>query len=78
MVMADKTSVQSVLISRKVAGDQQAAQMWLAMHEFKTDLDVTPQTFRARQIDPRKFVPGSFRTIKLTDGVKAVIGRLKK
>jgi hypothetical protein len=72
------TIVQSVLISRRIVHEPRTAQLWLMMHNFKTDLDIKPKTYRARQIDPRKFVPGSFKTIILTDGVKAVVGRLKK
>lgn len=39
--------------------------------------DETENSFRYRVKDPEKFQDGSFRTIDITDGVKAVIGRLK-
>lgn len=40
-------------------------------------LDITDKLIRARQKEPDMFEPGSFRTIRLAPGVKAIIGRLK-
>jgi hypothetical protein len=36
-----------------------------------------PNQHAARLISPGRFEKGSFRTIKLTSGVTAIIGRLK-
>jgi hypothetical protein len=54
------------------------AKEWLKFHGFKRGLDVKPNTFRARQQEPSKFLKRSFRTITLSPGVKAVIGCPKK
>jgi len=40
-------------------------------------IDETQNNFRVRQRDPKEFNENSFRMIRLTDGVKAVIGKLK-
>lgn len=39
--------------------------------------DITENKIRARQIDPDRFEKGSFKTIRLASGVKAIVGRLK-
>ena len=71
------TTVQSVLLSRSRFSSQRQAMAWLKGHGWRQALDVKPNTYRARQIDPAKFARGSFRTIRLTDGVEAVIGHLR-
>lgn len=45
--------------------------------EIAETVDVTANTIRIRQIDPDKFNKGSFRMKRLTNGVQAVVGRLK-
>jgi hypothetical protein len=40
-------------------------------------LDITDNYIRARQVDPSAFEEGSFRTIRLTSGIKAIIGNKK-
>lgn len=40
-----------------------------------TKLDVTDKMIRARQIEPDKFLKDSFRTIRMTSGIKAVVGK---
>jgi phage I-like protein len=40
-------------------------------------IDETDKSWRVRQRDPGDFEEGSFKTIDITDGVKAVVGRLK-
>jgi hypothetical protein len=40
-------------------------------------VDETETSWRVRQRSPGEFQEGSFRTIEITDGVKAVIGRPK-
>jgi phage head maturation protease len=62
------------------------AKKWARDHDFtdaKVDEPEDGKTIRLRQHDPSEFDedgmgPGKFRTIKLDDGVKAVIGVLKK
>ncbi len=54
------------------------AKAWAKQHGFHAGgIDATEDSIRIRQEDPEKFKPGSFRTIELTNGVKAVIGKLK-
>jgi len=41
-------------------------------------IDITKNYIRIRQKDPSDFIKGSFRTIVLSDGIKAIIGKIKK
>jgi hypothetical protein len=68
------TSVQSVLLSKEKFFTPEAAQLWLMLNGFNTDLDETTWYYRARQVNPSKFYPDTFRTISFSDRVKAVIG----
>jgi hypothetical protein len=73
----DRTTVQS-LIFEKDDFSEDEAKVWAKKHDFKAaDVDETQDSYRLRQQDPKLFKKGSFRTIKLTDGVKAVIGHKK-
>jgi hypothetical protein len=38
------------------------------------DLDTTDAYIRVRQVEPSEFEKGSFRTIRLASGIKAIIG----
>ena len=40
-------------------------------------LDITDQYIRARQIEPSEFEEGTFKTIRLASGIKAIVGRKK-
>jgi ABC-type transport system involved in cytochrome bd biosynthesis fused ATPase/permease subunit len=40
-------------------------------------LDITDNKIRARQHEPSEYEKGSFRTIRLTGGIKAIVGRKK-
>lgn len=54
------------------------AKKWAADNGFHaTKVDETQNSIRLRQHDPSEYADGSFRTISLTDGVKAVIGKPK-
>lgn len=76
-LMAESTTVQS-LVFDKEQFTHAAAEAWARGHGFKaTKTDETESSYRLRQREPGDFVDGSFRTITLTDGVKAVVGRLK-
>lgn len=79
LVKADKSEVQTLIFSKtrfKAAGD---AKVWAKENGFKSNkVDETDESFRLRQKEPGSFQDDSFRTITLTDGVKAVIGRPKK
>lgn len=69
------TQVQTLLFDRRVFNTAQEAQRWARGHGYKsTKVDVNINTYRLRQKLPSSFTRGSFRTIELTSGVKAVIG----
>jgi hypothetical protein len=73
------TTVQTLVFDKQVFKTRAAAETWARDHDFKADkVDETETSFRIRQRDPGDFKEGSFRTIEITRGVKAVIGRLKE
>ena len=73
----DPTKIQTLIFAKSVFTEAEA-KAWAKKHDFKSgDVDETEDSFRLRQRDPGEFQKGSFRTITLTDGVKAVIGRPK-
>jgi len=73
-----QTEVQTLIFS-KPKFTRKSAKKWAKDHEFKNNkVDETSTSFRLRQKAPGLFIEGSFRTIELTSGVKAVIGRPKK
>mgnify|MGYP000090037906 FL=1 len=75
---APGTEVQSVIFD-KASFSLEEARAWLRAHDFKVpDVDETEDSYRFRQREPGEFQEGSFRTIEITAGVKAVIGRPKE
>lgn len=73
-----ETKVQTLIFDKEFFSRTQAVE-WASEREFSADkVDSTEESFRLRQRAPGEFKPESFRTITLTKGVKAVIGRLKK
>lgn len=71
------TTVQTLIFSKEKFSRQQAID-WAKEHDYRADkVDETENSFRLRQREPDDFQEGSFRTIELTEGVSAVIGRLK-
>lgn len=74
----ESTTVQTLIFSKEIFDTAEQAKRWAEEHDFKSDkVDETETSFRLRQIDPDQFQEGSFRTIDITDGIKAVIGVLK-
>lgn len=68
------TEIQT-LIFEKPTWDIPFAKHWAEKHDFMYGIvDEKPNSIRIRQRDPSYFVEDSFRTIDITDGVKAVIG----
>lgn len=43
------------------------ANKWLKRHGRAHDVDERPDTLRYRQVEPDRFVPGSFRTYPVPD-----------
>jgi len=76
--LQESTTVQTLIFSKDIFESAEQAKAWAKEHDFKFgSVDETSTSFRLRQIDPDQFVDGSFRTIDITEGVKAVIGVLK-
>lgn len=74
-----KTTTIQTLIFDKERFDAKQAKAWAAKNDFSSEkIDTTGESHRLRQKDPGQFQDGSFRTKTLTEGVQAVIGRLKK
>jgi phage gp29-like protein len=75
------TTVQSLVFSKDRFQTAASAQAWAREHGYKDGsnpgVDETEDSWRIRQRDPGDFDPKSFRTIELTAGVKAVIGKLR-
>jgi len=66
------------LIFRRPLFTRKSAVAWARTHDFRSnDVDETESSYRLRQRDPSRFVPGSFRTIRLSKGVQATLGRLR-
>jgi hypothetical protein len=68
------TKIQTLIFSKEEFTKEQAI-AWAKEHGFSADkVDETEDSYRIRQVDPSEFKEGSFRTITLKKGVKAVIG----
>lgn len=71
------TQVQTLLFARADFGTADAAE-WARDHGFEVPkVHPTKQYIRIRQRAPREFRKGTFRTIELVAGVKAIVGRPK-
>ncbi len=75
----DPTRVQTILFDPKMFPPDKARK-WLSEHDFAVtkEPDITEGSIRFRQKPPGAFQEGSFRTITLRPGIKAVIGRPKR
>lgn len=71
-------TIQSLILDKSKFPTLQAAKKWILDHDFHAPkFDENDLTFRFRQREPDEFQDGSFRTVDITDGVKAVMGILK-
>jgi 2'-5' RNA ligase len=71
---AASTEVQTIIFDKDVFSLDEARK-WLSDNGFKTPaVDETEDSYRFRQREPGDFREGSFRTITLRKGVKAVVG----
>lgn len=70
--------IQTLIFSKEVFETKEEAIKWAKDHDFSTakGVDETETSFRIRQREPSDFRSETFRTIDITDGVKAVVGRL--
>lgn len=76
----DGMQIQTLILSLAHFDSLEHAKQWVATHDFKVRFegkgpDTTSTSYRFRQRDPNDFQRGSFRTIDLAQGVKAVVGR---
>ncbi len=77
--LVEQNTVVQTLIFDKAMFSKQEAIDWAKGHDFRADkVDETEDSYRLRQREPSEFDEESFRTIDITDGVKAVIGKLKE
>lgn len=67
------TEIQTLIFSKDNFTQDQAKD-WAWEHDFNAGIDEKENTYRMRQQHPSKFKDGTFRTIDITDGIKAVIG----
>lgn len=77
------TTLQTLVLSKEEFKTLEEAVAWVKDHNFKVEYegkapDETSTSYRFRQVDPKAFEEGSFRTIDVRPGVKAVIGVLKQ
>ena len=73
------TSVQTIILARDSFPTRERATSWARDHEFATsNVEETESSWRIRQANVRDFREGSFRTIELDAGVKAVVGRTRE
>lgn len=73
----EKTSTQLISFSKEKFTQDEAVK-WANENEYRSDkIKETETAFEFGQKEIDEFVDGSFKTIELTDGIKAVIGRLK-
>jgi len=75
--------IQTLILSKEEFNSLNAATAWVRAHDFKVMFqdkrpDETENSYRFRQRDPGTFEQGSFRTFRITDGVQATGGRLKR
>ena len=75
----DKTTIQTVIMSKEIFKTVAEARAWLKDNDFKSGkVDEKEDSFRFRQFSPKECKDGSFRTINLTEGVSAVICKKNK
>jgi hypothetical protein len=73
------TDIQTLIFSKDKFKTAEAAQRWAEEHDFNPkNVRETTDSFRLQQRPTKDFTEGSFRTIELDKGIKAVIGRKMK
>lgn len=73
-----KTKVQSLVFNRGSFTTAEA-KSWAKSHGYRsTGVEVGDASIRIRQYNPEDFKSGSFRTISLASGIKAVVGKPTK
>jgi hypothetical protein len=74
----ENTKVQAVILSKSRFQSKDKSLSWVKSHDFRADkVDETGDSYHFRQREPEEFKTNSFRTIDVTEGVKAVVGKIK-
>jgi len=74
-----KTTIQTLILSKARFKSKGAAKSWAKSNGYKSGgVDETDKSYRIRQFNPGDFKSGSLRTITLSNGVKAVVGKPSK
>ncbi len=69
--------VQTLVFNKGKFKTANEAKLWAKAHKFDVSkVEETSDSFRIRQEEPAKFHEGTFRTIRLTDGVDAVVAKM--
>ena len=81
--LQEGTVIQSLILSKTRFKSLESARQWISDNKFRQDkIDETEESYRFRQREPDEFDENGFgegekfRTIELTNGVKATIGYL--
>lgn len=71
--------IQGIICSKTHFKTLEEAREWVHEHGFNTAaLGEDEMSYRFRQRDPAEFVPNSFSSMELADGVNAVVGKLRQ
>lgn len=75
---SDSMVIQTILFSKEIY-DKEKTIAWCKAHNFKYgDIRETEDNWRSMQIPPEDFDESTFRTIDITKGIRAIVGKLKK
>jgi hypothetical protein len=76
--LASGLEIQTLIFSKEKFPTAEKAIEFAKSHGFRADkVDENENSFRLRQIDPEDLQSDSMRTIEITDGVQAVVGKRK-
>lgn len=75
----EPTTVQTLIFSKEKFPSKDEAISWAKEHDFSFEkIDENEDSFRLRQRDTSDFKEDSFKTISITEGISAVIGKLRE
>lgn len=70
--------IQTLIFSKSTFKTSEEAKKWASSHKFKSgNVRETGDSWRLQQRPPEEFDSATFRTVSITDGVTAVMGKLK-
>lgn len=76
---SDDVIVQTIILLKEIFGTKQEAIDWVQENGFKSDdMEETQDAWRFRQIPAVEFTEGTFRTVRVADGVNAITGTLEE